>query len=146
MIEMPTVALLEPPYFDAQWGFLERELDRVPHIWQDRFTKEALYEAVIRHRVQVWTAGDRELYRLVVFTQLVDFPAGRSLEVFLTFGNSFVELLPALEATLTKFSIDMKCTRVDIVGRKGFEKFLRPFGFVPDAVILSRRVEPQGVH
>lgn len=140
------VEYLAPPYADAQWPMIERELDKVPHIWQGRWTKDTLLTAILHQRMQLWVAGKDGVYHVVVFTQIALFPEGNILEVVLAFGNNFLEALPTLEATLDKFAQSQNCVQIDVIGRGGFERLLAPYGFKRSSVVVSRAVKRAGVH
>ena len=141
-----TVSFMTPPYVDFYWSSIERELDTIPHVWQERWTKEELFAAVVYGRMQLWAVGPKEQYRLVVFTQISGSAAGRVLEVVLAFGRGLPEALPVLDATFEKFALSQGCVRIDVHGRSGFEKALRPLGFRRSCVIMSRELKVTGVH
>jgi hypothetical protein len=134
-----------PPEILAEWWpKFERELDRVPHIWEEQWTKTALREAVMSDWVQVWGFGPPEQTRVVVFTQVVDFPVGKVLQIFLGFGNSLDAALPVMEAAFERLAIVSGCKFCEIIGRPGWERKLPRFRRV--AVVLRCKVELKGVH
>lgn len=141
------VSLLEPPYFDFYWPHIAKELDRVPHIWADRWTKDFLYEAVIAKRMQVWAVGPKEAFNLVVFTQIAMYPVGNSLQLLLAIGNSLTECLPVLDATLEQFAKLQHCTSAEVFDcRGGWGPMLKDYGFTRHSVVLSKPIVNQGVH
>lgn len=126
------------------WPWMEKELDRVPHIWCGHWTKESLYELTLNERFQLWGFGPKDEIRIFVFTQIIHFPANRILQAFLCFGNSLEEALPIIEATFERFAMETQCKLFELVGRKGWEKKLK--GFRHDYTVLSKNIELKGVH
>jgi hypothetical protein len=126
------------------WPWIEVELDRVRHIWCGHWTKGALYELSLEERFQVWGFGPSDQIRVFVFTQIIHYPANRVLQAFLCFGNSLDEALPIIEATFERFAMETGCKVFELSGRKGWERKLK--GFKHDYTVLTKVVEPQGVH
>lgn len=140
------ISLLEPPYFEYHWPSIEKELDRVPHIWSDHWTKESIFDAVMCHRMQCWTTGPKTAFTLVVFSQVVTYPAQIILQVGPIFGTGLMEALDLLDATLDRFAQVNGCSLIRSIVRPGFEKLLKDRGVKKSFVVLTRPVMPQGVH
>jgi hypothetical protein len=139
-------ALRVPPevFCDEWWPNFEHELDRVPHLWDEQWTKESLKTAVEMGAVQVWSFGPPAETRVIVFTQLVEYPIGRVLQVFLAFGNGLDAVLPMIEATFEKLAMLSDCVFCEVIGRPGWERKLPRFKRV--AVVLRCKIEQKGVH
>jgi hypothetical protein len=126
------------------WPWIDKELDRVPHIWSGHWTKDSLYELSMNDRFQLWGFGPKDEIRIFVFTQVIHFPANRILQAFLCFGNSLDEALPIIEATGERFAMETGCNMFEITGRKGWERKLK--GFKCDYTVFTKIVPSQGVH
>jgi hypothetical protein len=126
------------------WPWIEVELNKIASVWCGHWTKEALREYAINERVQVWGFGPPDQIRIIAFTQLIDFPAGRVIQVFLCFGNSIDEAMPVIEATFERFAMETESKVCEILGRRGWLK--KAPGFKEDYVVMSRVVEQQGMH
>lgn len=140
------VQLLTPPEFDDYWLLIAKELDRVPHIWNVWWTKEYLYEGGMSGRFQVWAVGPKTQVRLVLFSQVVFYPANRILQAVCMIGNSFEECAPVLEACLVRWAQLHECTVMEVVGRPGLEKALAPYGLRKSGVVLSKAVPNERIH
>ena len=70
------------------WPKICEQLDRIPLFWETHWTKESLHEAVMAGRYQVWGFGRPGSINVIVFTEVVDYPANRILRIPLIFGNS----------------------------------------------------------
>jgi hypothetical protein len=128
--------------FEHFWPEISKELDTVPQIWADRWTKESIYQAVMMEHFQCWAAGDDSRIRVVMFTQVAVYPACNVLQVMIAFGNGIVKMLPSLDATMERFALACDCASIEIVGRPGWDKSLEPLGFKRTAVVVSRKLQP----
>jgi hypothetical protein len=126
------------------WPWIERELDTVSHTWYGHWTKESLRDLALCGQFQVWGFGPPNQIRIVVFTQLIHYPAGIVLQGFLSFGNSLDLALPIMEATFERFALETGCWRCEIVGRKSWGRKIGNLRL--DYSVFSRQVEQQGVH
>lgn len=133
--------LLTPEKFSLYWPNIRARLKQVEHTWDKWWTLDYFFNASMERRIQVWTVGPPDKVRLVVFTQILYYPANVVLQAFLAFGGDMEEALPPLGAALEKFSAQNGCTMAHIVGRRGWTKFLEPFGFEEQSVNLFRAVE-----
>jgi hypothetical protein len=128
----------------AYWPWIEIELDKIGPVWCGHWTKESLREMAINDRFQVWGFGPPDQVRVIIFTQLVEYPAGLILQAFLCFGNSIDEALPIIEATFERFAMETKCRTCEIWGRRAWVRKVK--GFREDYVVMSRVIEQQGMH
>lgn len=126
------------------WPQVVEQLMCIPHIWTGRWTLDALYTLSINSRFQLWAFGPEEELRVIVFTQIIEYPASRVVQAFLCFGNSLDDALPIIEATLERFCIENECKTFELVGRRAWERKLK--GFTLDCVVLTKAVKSQGVH
>jgi len=120
------------------WPSIERELDKVPHIWRPFFTKEYLRDIPLHQELYVWEAGIEGAMTIVIFAQFIQTPRGNGLSFKLALGNGLDECLPQLEATFEHLAQVMGCDFVEIYGRPGWLRKLS--GFKRDYVVLSRQL------
>lgn len=122
------------------WPAIAGEMEKVAEVWNTWWTVEALQDAAFSGRMQVWTAGDATAFHIVVFTQILYYPANTVLQLVLALGNSLDEAMPVLNATLEKFAAMNGCGVAEIIGRPGWERKLREVGFRKKAVVLTKRL------
>lgn len=125
------------------WPSINKELDTVPHIWNTHWTKEALYSGAMMGRFQVWGFGPAGQISVVVFTEIVNYPANKILYAFLAFGNSLERVLPCIEAVLERFAQESECSICEVTGRPGWERKiprLKRVGVVLRSVIERKRI------
>ena len=138
---MSAVAVQMPlERFVEMWPHIQRELDRVPHVWDPWYTKQHIFNAVLAGQFQVWGAGHDGSPRIVLFTQIVFYPAAKVLQGILVLGNSLDRCADAIWAATEKFAKEQECDRIEILGRAGWERKLDRFGFRKVSVVLSANV------
>lgn len=139
---------LDADTYERLWPQIERQLDLVPHIWQDYFTKEYLRTVALHKEVYAWCTGqvdgDDITARIIIYGRFIETPAGRGLQFFLALGNDLDRCLPALQASFEKVARDMGVDFVEVYGRPGWVRKLE--GFRQTGVILTRRLQRFGVH
>lgn len=124
---------------------IDVELERIRELWERRWTKPWIHEAVIRGLWQCWFFTKDEHIKVVVYTQVIDYPASRVLWVPLALGNGVDELLPLIEATLERFGQEMGCDECEITGRRGWERKLS-HRFKAQGVLLWAPIAPSTMH
>lgn len=130
----------------AYWPHILGELRKVPQIWSNYWTEEALMEAAFSERIQIWGVGDEKANYLIVVTQVQHYAVGRVLLGLFAFGNHLEECLPVLVATLQKYARTIECVRFEFIGRESWGPLLKPFGLQKSAVQYVYELPKIGVH
>lgn len=128
------------------WPQIAVELEKVRHVWEKQWTLESLQNGVLEQGIQLWAVGPKESVRMFLFSYVAQYPTDRALRCFLMFGTGLREGLPILMASLHRFCLVRGCSRAEVVGRKGWEAELKPFGFELLSVVLSVDVQQERVH
>lgn len=133
--------------FDRHWDALRKELNFVPHLWQDRWTLESIYYSVCSGEMQVWALGHSPKIELIVITQLALYPAIKTLQIMFAIGEGVLEdSIDLLDGTLEKYAAMQECLKIEVVGRDGWIKLLGPRGFTKRFVVLERDVKNMTVN
>ena len=130
--------LLSPEQAMFYWPAISKELHAVRHVWDLWWTEDALRQAVLDGWMNVWAIGGSESISLVLFTQIVYYPANKMLRVVLTVGNRLEEFFDVAEAALEKYSIDNGCMYMEAHGREGWGR--RVPGIVKHGTMFTRKV------
>lgn len=105
--------------FLAFWPHMERELDKIPHVWR-HWTKEYMVAAVEANTLQVWGIGPPPNAVMVFCTQVATYPAMKVLIVPLAFGSFNPAMIPTIEAALVNYAQMNDCSEIVIQGRPGW--------------------------
>ena len=94
--------------------------------------EEVLYD-LERGHAQQWNTLNS-----TAITQIVDYKTYRSLNIWLAGGDldEILDMLPDAE----EFAKDHGCSLIEITGRRGWKRALRPFGFKEEAVVLTKEL------
>lgn len=133
--------LLRVEEFDTFWPLMTKELKKVSHIWSLHWTLESIYENVMNEHMQCWGSGWDDTMHVFLFTRIACFPSNRIIQSMFMFGNSLKDCLPSIAATVESFALANGCTRVEIVGRKGWKGYLPSNGYKEYAVMYSKNLE-----
>jgi hypothetical protein len=131
--------LLEGEKLCIYWPMIWKQISAVPHTWT-HWTEDYIHASCFDGTFQIWAAGTREKIELIIFTQIVYYPIGKVLQCVWAGGNNLEKLLPLLDATITKFAAMNGCKRGEVVGRAGWGKVLREFGFTEQSCVFSKPI------
>lgn len=135
------IAYMTPELFDVYWPGIEQLLDQDPKLWNSMFTKQNIIDRVHSTDIQAWVVFNGQVIKLVFFTQRFVAPNGiATLQLFWMRGIGLKEVMPLLDDAIDKFAAMLDCQRLEVVGRKGFERLLAPLGAEYQCTILSRPV------
>lgn len=137
--------LLNRAEIQRYWGQIERALDEQPELWNGAWTKDDLLANAIAGNVQVWALSVDNVLTLVLMTQFYSTFTTKYLQVFWAFGENLIETASLLDGAFDYFAAQHGASKFEVVGRKGFERVLRPLGFSPTCVTFMRDVRaPRG--
>lgn len=107
---------------------------------------EVAYEDVINDcamgNKQLWVVSDK-LYRMkaAAITELSDYPRMRVARVLFLGGNGLPDWSDELREAIEKWARQWGAYRVDVLGRKGWERILDKHGYTPLYVHLGRVID-----
>lgn len=102
-------------------------------------TVDSLFQQAMEGRIQVWLVANPEV-SLVLFSSIETYVTGCVFRIGWAFGKLDRSIGPAVDAAMDNFAAMHGCKRIDVVGREGWEKILRPWKFKRISVTLSRPV------
>lgn len=120
-------------------GFIERALAQTNgEIWP-----EDLLEMALKHEADFWLVKAYETGDIlaVCVTQVVLYKRKKNLRVVALTGDGMEEWMDALDETLCYFGRAEGCSSIELVGRKGFVRRLKPLGYEEKYVLMTRSLE-----
>lgn len=129
------IYLLNWEQFSFYWLQIEERLDKTD--FGSFYTKEWLKKSVAEGSVHVWVLSDGVI-RLVVFSQLVAYPRGLTIQLFWGYGTGLDQFLDRGNTLMDKVAEVMKAEWIEIVGRKGWVRRMKRYGFETETYIISR--------
>src|SRR5512139_745818 len=135
------VFLLDLKEFEHYWPDINESLDASPEIWNKWFTKDAIFDRIMKETIQVWMVCEKDgPIHAMFMTQVLIADIGRILQVFWMRGRLPDGAVKCISLALDGFGSHHGCVRLAVVGRKGWERMLRNFGAEVEAVALSRPI------
>lgn len=122
------------------WPRIEMALDVDPSLWNTAWTKDDLLAQVVAGHVQVWVVELDGFYTMILMTQIYTNFVSKTLQIFWAYGEDMFRALDLMSDVFDDFGATYGCTKLEIVGRKGFERVLRPFGFEPKFTSYERDI------
>lgn len=142
-IEESAIYMLTWEQWSHYWGQIEECIDETD--FGQYYTKDWLNDAVYRSHVQAWVLSDGTI-RLVCFTRILMYPKDKVLQLFWAYGRGMDTALEMANEIMDRAAVVMEATRIEIVGRAGWWKKMRRFGFDRDWWTISRPVNVQRGH
>lgn len=121
------------------WPQIEAELDKVPHTWEDFFTKDYLRDVPLHKELMVWCTVEKGAVMIVIYAQFIEIPRGKGLSFRLAIGQGLDKALPQLEAEFERLGRVMECDFVMVCGRRGWLRKLR--GFREDCTLMTKQLQ-----
>ena len=91
-------------------------------------------------RLQAWALIDGPLLYGVGVTEIHQYPGCRVLTCLWLGGVEAHKWLDVLDKTVSEWAIGEGCTRMEIVGRKGWERLGARLGFAPSYVFFEKEL------
>lgn len=123
------------------WPQFEAALKDSRELLVDSFTNEAILAAIVGSRIQMWVVS-AETAEVFILSQFYQTETTTVFQIFWTYGENFQKYLPLLADGFDQFARHHGATKIEIQGRKGFERLIKPYGYELDYVTYSRRVQP----
>ena len=114
---------------DKVWGKIKPLIYETLRYADGKYTVEKIKGCLNRKEMQLWLAGlnekDIDAYAI---TQVVNYPSKCVLLILFAAGKASDNWLHFIE-DLKKYAQLQGCSAIEIYGRKGWEKKLKPFGY-----------------
>lgn len=110
-----------------------------------RVTMATLFSALSERRSVLWVAypEDRTI-RAAFVTRVAQYPARRMLVVDCAGGSGMRGWVSDVQSTFRRYAVDENCTGVEMYGRPGWLRVLKPYGWSQPAVLMEASVMLNG--
>lgn len=125
------------------WPAFNAALTDTPRLLEDTWTPDQLLASALSGHVQPWLLLSDGNPTCFMLTQFYKTQNRAIFQIFWAYGVDLQEMFPLLSDAFDRFAADHGAEKIEIQGRRGFERWLRPFGFEHDYTVYSRRVNPQ---
>ena len=136
-------------------------VERVPHtgigmVWEfvepfivnaleygegELFPKDVKYKAEVGD-FQLWIVTNKQGSFIGCFvTEILDYSLIASLRIVLLGGTDFPLWIELAHKKLEEYGKEHKCGRIELCGRRGWVRKLKPLGFKETYVVVTRRID-----
>lgn len=117
---------------------LKRATDRSGGRW----TVEDAIDAILDEQQVLWIAYEGEPPNLkiwgVVTTRVAEYPRLKMLDIVICAGDDLKSWMKPMLEALDVWRVRNECAGLECVGREGWERRLKPFGWKPRYVIMEK--------
>lgn len=126
-----------PEIFNTVAPFIQRALNES----NGELTLQHVYIDLINARKQLWVISD-ENYKThaVAVTEIVQYPAKRIARIIFLGGEGLERWSKLLSDTVIEHAREYGATCVEVIGRKGWDRFLKGMGYKTKYYHLVREV------
>ena len=126
MLEMEGILSHE---IDSVWEKVSPMLNKALRYSFGKYTTESIREFLKGEQMQLWVGIDYYEIRAFTITQIVNYPGKKILIIMFAGGSDLSGWLSYIEI-LKRFAKKKGCDGIEIYGRNGWVKKLKPFGYV----------------
>lgn len=141
-----TIALIPPRLISVFWDMLLVQLEKDPSLWDRGQTLESLRDYLEANELQLWVVVKESKVCLFCMTMFYQFAKVKSLQVVWAMGGQLEQHLALLLSALETYALAHGCLVVEIIGREGWAKPLRPFNYVKLQTTFAKELSAERIH
>ena len=143
VVECQLQVALNSEHVTLAWPHFVPALKETWHLLADVWTEDNLLVAAMTGRVQLWAYKEGDELKGRFLTQFYQTETTPIFQIFWAYCDGLEEMLPILSDAFDNFAASNGATKIEIQGRRGFERMLKRQNFDVDYVVYSRRVAPK---
>lgn len=105
-----------------------------------RYTAEDLVGYLIDGTLDLWVVIRGDGIIAFVATRIVEYPRARCLSLQFASGSDMRAISDPLMRTFHSYARDTGCTEIEVMGRTGWARHLRPYGFKAAHVVVKKEI------
>jgi hypothetical protein len=129
------------PYSDSQisyvppkdvgliWKQIEPLLLKPLEIDGFAYMPKDIFDSLLKKKMQLWISWNVKTNNVeaAIVTEIIDYPRLRSCRYFLAGGTNMKSWFNPIKEQIEQWAIKNKCQRIELVGRKGWVKWLKDY-------------------
>ena len=137
--------LVLPELLPEVWPEVEHLFLENAQVWDEYYTLESIQYWLVRNAMQLWTLSSNEEYILAWISELRVYPKVTVLSLPIIVGRQLRENLDLLDC-VEMWARKQGATKSFVLGRKGFLRALKPYGYEQRGVALSKNISHMVEH
>ncbi len=130
---------------DDVWSLVKKDISEALSYSGNHTDAQFVYDCVKENKMQLWVIWDKdkpttlEKYYGVVVTEIVKRKLIQSCNIFIVTGRQR-QKWQHLISVLEDFALEQKCTNMELIARKGWEKIMEQFDYKKTHVVLEKQI------
>ncbi len=133
--------LVETRLVTNEWLTIDRLLQCASEYWEEHYSLEQLHQMLTAGEMHFWhlRRDDEDEPYLGALSQISRYGQKKVLHILWLGGENYNGMLDILWV-LELWAAKMGCKDMEVAGRGGFERLLKPYGFERTHVVLRKRL------
>jgi len=131
--------LVTPALLPQVWPQVEHLFLENANLWDEYYTIKSFPQMFHAERMQLWTMNDADEFLLVMVTEIIAYPKMKVMNVLYMMGEELLDGLKFIEY-LERWAWKQGVRKSHAVGRKGFQRLLKPLGYKKHAVAFAKDI------
>ena len=125
---------------DVIWNDVSRVLHRSVLTAGGRFDLNDVRKGIKSGFYDLWVVMEEDRVVAALTTRVVAYPQCKSLALDWIGGSRMREWLPQAQKVMTKFAKENGCIQLEGYGRKGWDRWLRTYGWEPHYIAYKMEI------
>ena len=136
------VSLVDPDYLHLIWDEASLVLDRSTGTAHGRYSLDHIEHEIMIGEQHLWIVFDDDKKVIsALTTKFVSYPGKRLLAGQFLGGERIMRWRDSMLETLERWAVDNNCDGMEMTGRRGFERILKPHGWTPEYTVFEKMFE-----
>jgi hypothetical protein len=135
---------MTPTQINAVWGKVVEDLLKFPETWQETETVDSIYASLQAGQLQLWClTTEMQTLQMVLMTRINQEARGLVWQIVWAVGHN-PQLSVLSIAAMEDVARAHGCYRLEVVGRKGWERVLRDSGYRWGYQVIVKDLDQMG--
>ena len=123
------ISYVPPEDVGLIWKQIEPLLLKPLEIDGFAYMPKDIFDSILKKKMQLWISwnGKTNVVEAVIVTEIIDYPRLRSCRYFLAGGTNMKSWFNPMKEQIELWAIQNNCQRIELVGRKGWVKWLKDY-------------------
>ena len=123
------ISYVPPQDVGLIWKQIEPLLLKPLEIDGFAYMPKDIFDSILKKKMQLWISwnGKTNVVEAAIVTEIIDYPRLRSCRYFLAGGTNMKSWFNPMKEQIELWAIQNNCQRIELVGRKGWVKWLKDY-------------------
>lgn len=117
-------------YVELVWDKVEPLLSKATDASNDRYDTDKIKVDLYNGSKMLWImVNEEEEIDVALTTSIEDYSGKRAIRVSFAGGKDLLKNIPLARDTIKEFGQSVGCTVLEVLGRRGWDRALKPYGY-----------------